>query len=189
MFQKPQVFFLDLVITPKNAFYVEIFTIRFLLILSFFSINLRKKLVILIKINSGFSAKLVFPPLDAESAWLRTAPPWRPASPAPVRTGKPKPAELATAPALRQQKAELLEEERTLGKLAHVYARDIRRVGWRRFVASCRGGSNLPASVKGIPHRAARLLSHLVCMLVTSEELGCEDLWLPVGGPRTSQRR
>ena len=28
-------------------------------------------------------------------------------------------------------------------------------------MASCRGASNLPASVKGIPHRAARLLSHL----------------------------
>ena len=62
----------DLVITAKNAFYVKIFTIRFLVILSFFfNKSEKKKLVILSKINSGFSAKLVFPPLDVESdIWM-----------------------------------------------------------------------------------------------------------------------
>ena len=56
----------DLIFTSKVGFYVGIITIRFLVILSFFASKSEKKnLVIFGKINSGFSAKLVFPPLDA----------------------------------------------------------------------------------------------------------------------------
>ena len=55
----------DLIFTAKIGFYVGIITIRFLVILIFFSSKSeKKKLVIFSKINSGFSAKLVFPPLD-----------------------------------------------------------------------------------------------------------------------------
>jgi hypothetical protein len=54
----------DLIFTSKIGFYVGIITIRFLVILSFFPRKSEKKLVIFSKINSGFFAKLVFPPLD-----------------------------------------------------------------------------------------------------------------------------
>ena len=59
---------MDLIFTSKIGFYVGIITIRFLVILSFFSSKSeKKKLVIFSKINSGLSAKLVFPPLDEGS--------------------------------------------------------------------------------------------------------------------------
>jgi hypothetical protein len=57
-------FLIDLVITPKTALYVGIITVLFLVILSFFPSKSEEKLVIFIKIYSGFSAKLVLPPLD-----------------------------------------------------------------------------------------------------------------------------
>ena len=64
-FGKPQVYCGRPHIYLKKVLYVGIITIRFLVILSFFSSKSeKKKLVIFSKIYSGFSAKLVFPPLD-----------------------------------------------------------------------------------------------------------------------------
>ena len=48
-----------------------------------------------------------------------------------------------------------------MGKLALEYAQRVRKLGWRRFVLKFRGKSNLQASVRRLPHRAARLLYHL----------------------------
>ena len=81
---------MDLIFTLKIGFYVGIITIRFLVILSFFPRKSeKKKLVIFSKINSGFFAKLVFPPLDVGcNIWSATE---VPSSQAPHRHCERKP--------------------------------------------------------------------------------------------------
>ena len=99
--------------------------------------------------------------VSAESAWLNAAPPWGTQGVQPQRA-----IQLATAApnpsGNRKRKApEISDAEIQLGKLAKDYARRLREVGWTDLVASARGRSNINEAVATLPHRAARLLSHL----------------------------
>ena len=51
--------------------------------------------------------------------------------------------------------------EDTLGKLAAGTACTVRQQGWKKFVQTTRGASNLSDGVSELPHKAARLLEHL----------------------------
>ena len=48
-----------------------------------------------------------------------------------------------------------------LGKLAMDYVAVLHSKGWRRLVTEARGPSNITATAKHLPHKAARLLGHL----------------------------
>ena len=51
--------------------------------------------------------------------------------------------------------------ELALGKLAFDYARRLRADGWDETIRNARGRSNIPSEVGRLPHKSARLLSHL----------------------------
>ena len=53
------------------------------------------------------------------------------------------------------------EAEASLGKLAAETWRLVLSKGWRQVVSDLRGHSNISAGVRGLPHKAARLLDHL----------------------------
>ena len=81
----------------------------------------------------------------------------------PPPTGKRKLAEV-TGTSSRQRIAEVSaseSSESTLGKLARSYARRVQTDGLRYMLLELRGESNIPATVRELPHKAARLLSHL----------------------------
>lgn len=53
------------------------------------------------------------------------------------------------------------DAELALVKLAFGYAQRLRATGWESMIQNARGRSNIPSAVGQLPHKAARLLSHL----------------------------
>ena len=51
--------------------------------------------------------------------------------------------------------------EEALGKLAHLTANRLRTDGWQRTIHALRGISNVTSTVRGIPHKAARIAEYL----------------------------
>lgn len=61
----------------------------------------------------------------------------------------------------KRKALEVANAEEMLGKLAWDYAADLDLKGWRTLVTEARGPSNITATARHLPHKAARLLNHL----------------------------
>ena len=90
---------------------------------------------------------------NAVSPWLLRAPPW-------TAEGTPPPDSERISTRKRGWE-QVSEVEETLGKLARAVSLRVRSEGWHKVVTSLRGPSNITPEVGAIPHKAARLLSHM----------------------------
>ena len=86
--------------------------------------------------------------------WLLHAPPW-------VPEGERR-SEGIERPKRRADQISTVAE-RELGKLASRFCTQVLDQGWETTVRQARGPSNISPDVRGLPHKAARLLEHLHC--------------------------
>lgn len=86
--------------------------------------------------------------------WLLNAPPWNGAAQDPCSTGQ--------SDNRKRHAEQISEAEITLGKLAYATQALIDGQGWRQTIETTRGESHVTASVRSLPHKAARLLAHLL---------------------------
>lgn len=94
---------------------------------------------------------------------MNHAPPWPPHQQAPLETIEESAFVIGIEPQIttRRPTTDLSRAEHTLGKLATHFASCVHQVGWHQTVLEHRGKAHVNLSVHIVPHRAARLLSHL----------------------------